>query len=291
MIGSGVVGVLLEQGIDVRATTRHPDLIPSHQAHVFRVFEAASDDLEGLLEGYGPGDYVINCAGLIKQHLSDDDLDARREAIAVNSDFPHRLATYATGQGFRVTHVTTDCVFSGRSGRYVESDPHDATDAYGKTKSLGEVPCPNVVNIRCSVIGFELRAFKSLLSWVLSHKAGSTFSGYTDHEWNGLTAPALGQVVAGIVTTGNSISGTIHLIPSDSVSKFELSSLLLDAFGRSDVSVVPTATGTVVNRVLSTLDPERNARLWADTKFGEPPSIAQMVTDLSHTRQTDGVTK
>jgi dTDP-4-dehydrorhamnose reductase len=291
MIGNGVVGAFLDRGIDVRATTRHPDLVPSNVRPVFRVFDAGGDDLRGLVEGYGPGDYVINCAGLIKQHIRDDDLDARREAIAINSEFPHRLARRAVDQGFRVIHVTTDCVFSGSRGGYIETDPHDATDVYGTSKSLGEVPCPNVLNVRCSAIGIELREFKSLLSWVLSHEAGSTFSGYTDHEWNGVTAPAFGQVIAGVVATGNPISGTIHLIPSDFVSKYELSSMILEAFDRRDVSVVPTVTGGVVNRVLSTVDPDTNARLWADTTYEEPPSIAQMVEDLSYGRPINGVTQ
>ena len=35
-------------------------------------------------------------------------------------------------------HVSTDCVFSGATGAYLESDHTDASDAYGKS-ALGEV--------------------------------------------------------------------------------------------------------------------------------------------------------
>lgn len=34
--------------------------------------------------------------------------------------------------------IATDCVYSGKKGDYLESDLHDPTDVYGKTKSLGE---------------------------------------------------------------------------------------------------------------------------------------------------------
>jgi dTDP-4-dehydrorhamnose reductase len=285
MIGHGVVASLLERGLDVRATTRHPELVPEHEASLFEEFEVAAGDLARLVVGYGSGDFVVNCLGLIKQYIRDDDLGDRRRAIAVNADFPQALAEFASGQGFRIIHVTTDCVFSGRRGSYVETDLHDAPDVYGRSKSLGEVPGPGIVNLRCSVIGQEVRGFRSLLHWVLGHDSGETFHGYTDHKWNGITATALGRIVAGIMATANPIFGTVHVVPADSVNKYELTRMILEAYGRRDVSVLPTETGTPVNRVLSTVDPVVNARLWADAGYGAVPSIEQLVQELPTSTQ------
>jgi dTDP-4-dehydrorhamnose reductase len=285
MIGSGVVASFLERGLDVRATTRHAELVPEHERSLFDEFEVANGNLATLVAGYGTGDFVVNCAGLIKQYIRDEDLGDRRRAIAVNADFPHALAEFASAQGFRIVHITTDCVFSGGQGSYVETDRHDATDVYGKSKSLGEVPGPGVVNLRCSVIGQEMRGFKSLLQWVLGHESGDTFGGYTDHEWNGVTAMAFGRIVAGIVATASPISGTMHIVPADSVNKYELARMILEAYGRRDVSVQPKETGTPVNRVLSTLDPGVNARLWANAGYGAIPSIEQLVRELPLSRE------
>jgi dTDP-4-dehydrorhamnose reductase len=285
MIGHGVVTSFLERGLDVRATTRHPELVPEHEASLFGKFEIVDGDLARLLAGYGSGDFVVNCAGLIKQYIHDEDLGDRRRAIAVNADFPHALAEFASAQGFRIIHITTDCVFSGGRGSYVETDRHDATDVYGKTKSLGEVPGPGIVNLRCSVIGQEMRGFKSLLHWVLAHQSEDTFGGYTDHDWNGVTAKAFGRIVAGIIATANPVSGTVHVVPADSVNKYELSRMILETFGRRDVSVLPKETGSPVNRVLSTIDPGVNARLWADAGYEAIPSIEQLVQGLSTSRE------
>ena len=285
MIGHGVVTSFLERGLDVRATTRHPELVPEHEASLFEEFEVADGDLARLVAGYGSGDFVINCAGLIKQYIRDEDLGDRRRAIAVNADFPHALAELASAQGFRIIHITTDCVFSGGRGSYVETDRHDATDVYGKSKSLGEVPGPGIVNLRCSVIGPELRGFKSLLHWVLGHDSGETFGGYTDHDWNGVTAKAFGRIVSGIIATANPVSGTVHVVPADAVNKYELSRMILETFGRRDVSVLPKETGTPVNRVLSTVHPGVNARLWADAGYEAIPSIEQLVQGLSTSRE------
>lgn len=289
MIGQGIVGGLLGRALDVRATTRHPELVSAQADAAFEVFEAEGGDLAGLVAGYGAGDTVVNSLGLIKQYIREDDLADRRSAIAINADFPHALAALAAERGFRVIHVTTDCVYSGRRGNYVETDAHDATDAYGKSKSLGEVPAPGVLNLRTSVIGPELRGFRSLLHWVLDHKPESSFDGYTDHRWNGLTSQAFGRIVAGIVVSDHPLEGTVHLMPTDSVTKFELSSMILDAFGRTDVTVRPKATGHPVDRVLSTADPDTNARLWRDAGYDAVPSVHRMVLDLPTTSRPYGV--
>lgn len=285
LLGHGVVASFLDRGLDVRATTRHPELVPDDKASLFEEFGVADGDLGKLVAGYGSGDFVVNCVGLIKPYIRDEDLGDRRRAIAVNADFPHALAEFASAQGFRVIHITTDCVFSGGRGSYLETDRHDATDVYGMSKSLGEVPGPGIVNLRCSVIGQEMRGFKSLLQWVLGHASGETFRGYTDHQWNGVTAMAFGRIIAGIVATGNPVSGTVHVVPADSVNKYELSAMILEAYGRGDVSVLPYETGTMVNRVLGTVNADVNARLWADAGYGAIPAIEQLVHEMPTTRE------
>ena len=73
---------------------------------------------------------MINCVGLIKQHGAAGDVLV---AAPLNALFPHRLARLAAGYGARVIHMSTDCVFSGARGAYVEADVPDASDVYGRT--------------------------------------------------------------------------------------------------------------------------------------------------------------
>src|SRR5262245_28949301 len=82
---------------------------------------------------------VVNCAGVVKQRAAAAD---PIPAITVNALFPHRLADLCTAAGARLVHVSTDCVFSGKKGRYVEADVADAEDLYGRSKLLGEVTGP-----------------------------------------------------------------------------------------------------------------------------------------------------
>ena len=75
---------------------------------------------------------IVNAAGVIKQR-SNSVIDM----VMVNAVLPHVLAKLKEETGCNVIHVTTDCVFSGKKGGYVETDEHDCTDDYGKSKSLG----------------------------------------------------------------------------------------------------------------------------------------------------------
>ena len=92
------------------------------------------DALVAVLAKVRP-DVVINCVGLLKQ-LSDakDPLSA----LPINAMLPHRLARLCALSGTRLMHVSTDCVFCGDKGGYLESDRSDAEDLYGKSKYIGE---------------------------------------------------------------------------------------------------------------------------------------------------------
>ncbi len=291
MIGLGVLRHLSARGIDVKGTSR----APAAAAHEIRdrlvPFTLGADNLGDLVAGYGPGDVVINSLGLIKHHIDDTRSDDRRAAIAVNSQFPYALATLAEEQGFRVIQIVTDCVYSGSTGGYSELSHHDAYDVYGHSKSLGEVPSQQVLNLRCSVIGPELGSHVNLLEWVLSHPSGSTFSGYTDHRWNGITTLAFARIIEGIISSANPLTGTVHVVPADQVDKSELSTMILDAFGRHGITVEPRETGSPVDRTLVTVDPVRNARLWHDAGYESIPRIVEMVRELADLglNSSDGV--
>ena len=50
---------------------------------------------------------------------------------------------------------STDCVFDGTKGNYLENNEPNSDDIYGKTKFLGEINYQNTCTIRTSIIGHE----------------------------------------------------------------------------------------------------------------------------------------
>ena len=106
-------------------------------------------------------DVAINCIGLIKQRNS---LVSDNEMMIINGEFPHHLVQIANSRDTQVIHISTDCVFSGTKGSYLESDTPDPIDVYGKSKLLGELNDSQNLTLRTSHIGRELTVKKSLLS-------------------------------------------------------------------------------------------------------------------------------
>jgi len=190
-------------------------------------------------------DYVINCIGSIKQHKNWNTY----EAIKINSCFPWELAKYCEENDTRLIHVTTDCVFSGKDGKYTENSLHDELDEYGKTKSLGEVESKNAMVLRTSIIGEELHTNVSLLSWVKSQQ-GKVIKGYTNHFWNGITTLQYAKVCDNIIKYDLYRSGLYHIF-SDIVNKYELVSMINNYFNLK-IRIEPFNTEFKCDRTLST---------------------------------------
>jgi dTDP-4-dehydrorhamnose reductase len=192
----------------------------------------------------GEGDIVINCAGLIKQRASTTEYDF----IKINTVFPHMLATTCKAKGARLIHVSTDCVFDGATGGYDELAPHNATDIYGRSKSLGEPSDATI--IRTSIIGEENRNFLSLLEWVKSNK-DSTVNGFTNHYWNGITCLKFAEICEYMIKNDLFWFLVKHIFSPSVVNKYELVAMISDVYNLN-INVVPVECQNKCDRSLTT---------------------------------------
>jgi dTDP-4-dehydrorhamnose reductase len=120
-------------------------------------------------------DAVINCIGVIKQRK--DVVSQSALTIEINALLPHRLRDLCSELRARLIHFSTDCVFSGRTGHYRESDEPDALDLYGRSKLLGEVhEAPGVTIGRRSSV-WSCPARRGLLSGFFRSAVRSAGSG------------------------------------------------------------------------------------------------------------------
>jgi dTDP-4-dehydrorhamnose reductase len=277
MIGTGLAQSLQAAGIAVEVTSRSGELIDRISEVTVHKFEAQTDSLAEVLSDLTSGDYVINCIGMVKSLINDEDRQSRDLAVYLNSTFPSKLAAVAEARHIRVIQMATDCVYSGQAGAYAESYAHDALDVYGKTKSLGEVPSRAVMNLRVSVIG---KGSQGLYHWVASQPQDATISGYLDHQWNGITSLEYGRIIAGIIRDGLFESGVHHIVPTGSVNKNELVNLIAANAGRNDLQINPTNSGKSVDRTLATNDPAFNAKLWAAAGRANVPTVAELVAEI-----------
>lgn len=226
-------------------------------------------------------DWVVNCIGVIKPYIRDDNREEVARAIQVNAQFPMRLALAAEKAGAHVIQIATDCVYSGRDGCYEERAAHDATDVYGKSKSLGEVRSPNMMHVRCSIIGPEVKGFVSLLSWFLKHERGATLNGYRNHLWNGVTTLHFAKLAGGMIKESEALTHSQHIIPNGDITKANLLSSFAREYDRSDLTIKEVDAPTVIDRRLRTSDAEANAARWRAAGYAEPPTVETMVRELA----------
>ena len=247
MLGSAVLRSFAgNPGFEVFATARSSHVLRHFDrntaSRVLTGFDLVNeDDLTILFERTRP-EVVIHCAGLVKQvHESNDPL----RAIPVNALLPHRLARLCGIAGARLIHMSTDCVFSGKTGGYAEGDEPDALDLYGRSKLLGEVAGPHAVTLRTSIIGHELEGSRSLVNWFLAQTGD--VRGFTRAIFSGLPTVELARVIQAHVIPDPALQGLYH-VSADPISKHDLLSLVARTYGK-EVRIIPDDT-LVIDRSL-----------------------------------------
>ena len=237
MIGNTIFRVISEKNDwkvygTVRSAETKKFFDPIFQENLLLVENVQQQDsLVNLFTQVKP-DVVINCIGIVKQLA-----EASETLITVplNSIFPHRLYRLCELSGARLIHLSTDCVFSGRKGGYVETDIPDAEDLYGRSKVLGEVINLNSITLRTSTIGYELARSKGLLEWFFLQDVQC--KGYKKVVFSGLPAVELAKVIKTFVIPNESLSGLYH-VASDPITKYDLLRLIAVVFNKK-IKILP----------------------------------------------------
>lgn len=193
-------------------------------------------------------DIVINCAGVIPQASKQRGLNTRLY-FTINSLFPVILGQICDKFKAKMIHITTDCVFSGKDGKYNENAKQDETNDYGISKSLGEL-CNGTI-IRTSIIGEELRNKRSLLEWVKSNK-NKEINGYTNHLWNGITCLELAKIIDKMIAKNIFWKGIRHIYSPIPVSKYELVSIINEKYNLN-IKINSFKTDKSIDKTLTTI--------------------------------------
>jgi dTDP-4-dehydrorhamnose reductase len=248
MLGNAILRVMHEkQEIQVFGTARSVSVIKYFSADIARNIITGCDmtDHDTIVKLFAQvsPDVVINCIGLIKQLPGADD---PLITLPINTLLPHRLANLCNLIGARLVHMSTDCVFSGKKGDYIEDDISDASDLYGKSKYLGEVDYPYAVTLRTSIIGHELHSAHGLVDWFLSQQGHC--KGYKRVIFSGLPTVVLAEIIRDIVMVHLGLSGIYH-VAAKPISKYDLLKLVADVYGKP-IEIVPDDS-LVIDRSLN----------------------------------------
>lgn len=228
MAGHIIKEYLTEKKYDVYSTYRlEKNEILKEKEYNLNAFD--KEALSKILGEVKPK-FVINCIGILNKD-AEENPDV---AIYVNGYFPHLLDRLSKEYNYKLVHITTDCVFSGKKGNYTEDDFKDADSYYGRSKAIGEVNNDRTLTFRTSIIGPDINENGiGLFNWFMK-QTGET-QGYSKVFWTGVTTLELAKAIE--ASFHQNVTGLNHLVNSEKISKYELLKLFKKHMDKNDIVI------------------------------------------------------
>lgn len=182
---------------------------------------------------------VINCIAKIATPKNSKET---KNLIHINSLLPHLLNEICDEISAKLIHISTDGVFSGAKGGYLESDAPDCLEIYGLSKLMGEITnSPNALTIRTSIIGHNRVRSHNLLDWFLNQSG--TVMGHQSSIFSGITTLELAKIIRDFIIPNQNLCG-IYNIGSKPIDKFRLLALISKIYNKN-INLIPTNTITI----------------------------------------------
>ncbi len=181
----------------------------------------------------GNYDAVVNAIGILNQDAEDN----KSMAVFLNSYLPHYLSDITKEMGTRIIHMSTDCVFSGKTGGYTETSFRDGETFYDRTKALGEIENCKDLTFRNSIIGPDLNKNGiGLFNWFM--KQEGQINGFTKAIWTGVTTLTLAKAMDRALL--ENLTGLYNLVNNETISKFELLELFNKHMKNDAIIILPS---------------------------------------------------
>lgn len=237
MAGHVIAIYLKEQDHDVVGFARSQSLFVDTV-----VGDAFNTDLIADTLRSGHYDVVINCIGMLNQFAEED----KAAAAFLNGYLPHFLVSATSEMDTRVFHMSTDCVFSGKTGSYTEASLPDGATFYDRSKALGEINDSKNLTLRNSIVGPDIKQKGiGLLNWFMQQKG--EVNGFTGAMWTGQTTLQLAKTME--AAAKENVHGLINMVPDTNISKYELLKLF-NHYLRKDSLTIHPVEGLVADKTL-----------------------------------------
>ena len=190
-------------------------------------------------------DFIINCIGL----LVKDSIDRPDRAAIINSWLPHCIENEIKDSKTKLIHLSTDCMFDGKQGNYIETDLHTETNSYGKSKSFGEINNSKDITFRMSIIGPELKKNGTGLFNFIYNNINEELQGWDNAWWNGITTLQLAKCIDQYIQNPT-ITGIYHLVDNNvKINKYDLLCKINSVFNLNK-TIIRTQGPKPVNKIL-----------------------------------------
>lgn len=231
LYGSKLAKLAIERGIEVYSSDIQDTSI---SGNFVKLDISGRAQVGEVFDGIKP-DVVVHAATL----TDVDKCELNKElAWKINVDGTINIAKAAKRLGAFLVYISTDYVFSGEKGYYVESDSPDPVNYYGLTKLEAETVVMSMMPESDFFIGRPSVMYGSTPAagkvnfalWVIeSLRKGERIKIVTD-QWN---TPTLNTNLADMTleVVERRLSGLYHTCGATRVSRFEFAEKIADCFG------------------------------------------------------------
>lgn len=211
----------------------------------------------------GNYDAVINAIGILNKDAEEN----KSLAVLLNGYLPHYLSQITKDMKAKVIHMSTDCVFSGKTGGYTETSLRDGDTFYDRSKALGELENSKDLTFRNSIIGPDLNEDGiGLFNWFM--KQEGEVNGFNKAIWTGVTTLTLAKAMEKALE--ENLTGLYNLVNKEYINKFDLL-MLFNKYMKEDALTILPSDALVIDKSLIN---NRN-----DFEF-VVPSYEQMIIEM-----------
>ncbi len=219
-------------------TVSHALSEAGQKVHAFGHEQLDVTNHDGVLEAMQAvrPSFVVHCAAMTDVDACEREPDG---AWAVNAEGPGYVAAAAAEVGAEIVAVSTDYVFDGEKGSYVEKDPPNPIQEYGRAKLAGEERVreanPRHYVVRSAwIYGPGGKNFVSHLPELA--RRGEGIKAIDDQRSSPTFVTDLADAILRL--RGSDRYGTYHVVNEGSCSYAEMASFVFDAMGGATVEPV-----------------------------------------------------
>jgi len=224
LLGSKIVGLAREdyEIIPLHNTKPlHPNSLRldiTDQNQVFSLFSKLESDI------------VIHTAS----ETNVDKYETEKEhAWKINVEGTHNITSGCNKTGAKLAYISTDYVFDGEKGFYIEEDKPNPINYYGVTKLKGENQvrelCKNYAILRTSVLYGWHPWKQNFATWIVSQlRQNEEISVVEDHYNTPTLADNLAEMVLEALQRG--LKGLYHASGSERISRYEFAKKIAESF-------------------------------------------------------------
>lgn len=196
--------------------------------------------IENLINEIKP-DTFLHCAAIANVDVCESNPD---QAHKVNALLPGIIAESCRKHSIKMIQISTDAVFDGRKGNFVEEDETNPLSVYAQTKRDGELEVlkanPDALITRVNFYGWSAAGNRSLAEFFVNNlQAKIPMKGFTDVTFCPMNILDLSDLL--VEAAGLDLKGIYHMVGTEPMNKYEFGLRIAQKFGLDPALITPVS--------------------------------------------------